>query len=62
LITAYLVASVWADSTPFRSTKPIGSHFCGTRNPMAISSPKRIRPGKTPRARFHHVKDIAPTV
>ena len=58
----YHAGWAWAGSTPFRSTKLIASHFGGTRNPMAISWPKRIRPDKTPRSQFHHVNDIAPTV
>ena len=46
-----------------RSSTPssIASHFGGTRNPMAISWPKRIKPDKTPRSQFHHVNDIVPT-
>jgi arylsulfatase len=40
----------------------IASHFGGTRNPMVISWPKGIKPDKMPRAQFHHVNDIAPTI
>ena len=29
---------------------------------MAVSWPARIKPDKTPRAQFHHVNDIAPTI
>ena len=43
-------------------TKLIASHFGGTRNPLAISWPARIKPDKTPRSQFHHVNDIAPTI
>ena len=52
----------WAGDTPFQYTKLIASHFGGTRNPMAVSWPARIKPDKTPRAQFHHVNDIAPTI
>lgn len=52
----------WAGSTPFKSTKLIGSHFGGTRNPMVISWPKKIKPDTAVRQQFLHVNDIAPTV
>jgi hypothetical protein len=52
----------WAGDTPFHHTKLIASHFGGTRNPMAISWPKRIKPDRTPRLQFHHVNDIVPTI
>jgi len=58
----YHAGWAWAGSTPFRHTKLIASHFGGTRNPMAVSWPKRIQPDKTPRSQFHHVNDIAPTI
>jgi arylsulfatase A-like enzyme len=40
----------------------VASHFGGTRNPMAISWPARIKPDPVPRSQFHHVNDIAPTI
>lgn len=52
----------WAGNTPFKYTKLVASHFGGTRNPMAISWPKSIKPDKTPRSQFHHVNDIVPTI
>ena len=58
----YHAGWAWAGSTPFRSTKLVAAHFGGTRNPMVISWPKGIRPDPTPRAQFHHVNDIAPTI
>ncbi|CRI67782.1 Sulfatase [Thiocapsa sp. KS1] len=58
----YHAGWAWAGDTPFQHTKLIASHFGGTRNPMAISWPKGIRPDKTPRPQFHHVNDIAPTL
>ena len=47
---------------PSRHTKLVASHFGGTRNPMAISWPNRIKPDPTPRSQFHHVNDIVPTI
>ncbi|NVO13531.1 MAG: arylsulfatase [Rhodoplanes sp.] len=58
----YHAGWAWAGSTPFHHTKLIASHFGGTRNPVAISWPARIRPDKTPRSQFHHVNDVAPTI
>ncbi len=58
----YHAGWAWAGDTPLRYTKLIASHFGGTRNPMAVSWPARIRPDKTPRAQFHHVNDIVPTI
>lgn len=52
----------WAGDSPFRFTKLIAGDFGGTRTPMVISWPKRIKPDKTPRRQFHHVNDIAPTI
>ena len=58
----YHAGWAWAGNTPFHHTKLVASHFGGTRNPMAISWPARIKPDKTPRPQFHHVNDIAPTL
>ena len=58
----YHAGWAWAGDTPFQYTKLIASHFGGTRNPMAVSWPARIKPDKTPRSQFHHVNDIAPTI
>lgn len=58
----YHAGWAWAGSTPFQSTKLIAAHFGGTRNPMAVSWPARIKPDAIPRAQFHHVNDIVPTI
>ena len=58
----YHAGWAWAGDTPFRYTKLIASHFGGTRNPLVVSWPERIKPDKTPRSQFHHVNDIAPTI
>ena len=58
----YHAGWAWAGDTPFQYTKLIASHFGGTRNPLVVSWPKGIKPDKTPRAQFHHVNDIAPTL
>ncbi len=58
----YHAGWAWAGSTPYQGTKLQGAYFGGTRQPMAISWPKRIKPDAEPRAQFHHVNDIVPTV
>jgi arylsulfatase len=58
----YHAAWAWAGSTPYRSTKLAAAHFGGTRQPMAVSWPKGIKPNATPRPQFHHVVDIVPTI
>jgi arylsulfatase len=49
-------------NTPFQWTKQVASHFGGTRNPMIISWPKRIRDKGGLRSQFLHVIDIVPTL
>jgi arylsulfatase A-like enzyme len=58
----YHAGWAWAGSTPYRSTKLIAAHFGGTRNPMAVRWPKKIKPDAAPRPQFHHVNDIVPTI
>ena len=52
----------WAGSTPYKGTKLLASHFGGTRNPMAVRWPAKIKPDATPRPQFHHCNDIVPTI
>jgi arylsulfatase len=52
----------WAGSTPLKSTKLVAAHFGGTRNPMVISWPKKIKADNKNRQQFHHVNDIVPTI
>jgi arylsulfatase A-like enzyme len=56
--------SAWAHAmnTPFQWTKQVASHFGGTRNPMIISWPARIRDKGGMRAQFLHTIDIVPTL
>ncbi|MCR9294349.1 MAG: sulfatase-like hydrolase/transferase, partial [bacterium] len=58
----YHAGWAWAGSTPYKSTKLIAAHFGGTRNPMAVRWPRKIKPDPTPRPQFHHVNDIVPTI
>jgi len=58
----YHAGWAWAGSTPYKSTKLVAAHFGGTRQPMAIAWPKVIKHDDIPRAQFHHVIDIVPTI
>ena len=58
----YHAGWAWAGSTPYQGTKLMGAYFGGTRQPMAVAWPKGIKPDATPRAQFHHVIDIVPTI
>jgi arylsulfatase A-like enzyme len=52
----------WAMDTPFQWTKQIASHLGGTRNPMIVKWPAKIKDQHAIRTQFIHVIDIAPTI
>jgi arylsulfatase len=54
----------WAYSgaAPFQGTKLVAAHFGGTRTPLVISWPKKIKHDGKVRSQFHHVNDIAATI
>jgi arylsulfatase A-like enzyme len=58
------MAAGWAvaGSTPFMWTKQVASNFGGTRNPLVVSWPARIKAKGQLRSQFQHVVDLAPTV
>jgi arylsulfatase A-like enzyme len=56
------VGWAWAMNTPFQWGKQVASHFGGTRNPLVISWPDRIKDKGGIRDQFHHVIDISPTI
>jgi arylsulfatase A-like enzyme len=58
----YHAGWAWAGCTPFKSTKLVAAHFGGTRNPLVLSWPKRIKPDKAVRSQFTHCVDIVPTI
>lgn len=62
--TAPHFASGWAhaNNTPFQWGKQMASHLGGTRDPMVVAWPARIRPDGQVRGQFTHCIDIAPTV
>jgi arylsulfatase len=62
--TAPHFAAAWAhaQNTPFRWGKQMASHLGGTRDPMVIAWPSRIKPDAQKRSQFTHCIDVAPTV
>jgi arylsulfatase len=56
------VGWAWAVNTPFQWGKQVASHLGGTRNPLVIAWPDRIKDQGGVRTQFHHVIDIAPTI
>jgi arylsulfatase len=58
----YPVGWAWAMNTPFQWGKQVASHLGGTRNPLVVSWPKRIKDVGGVRTQFHHCIDIVPTI
>jgi len=62
--TAPHVAAAWAHAmnTPFKWGKQMASHLGGTRDPMAVAWPAKLKADKTMRSQFTHCIDIGPTI
>ena len=62
--TAPHFAAAWAhaSNTPFQWGKQMASHLGGTRDPMVVAWPNRIKARGDLRAQFTHCIDIGPTV
>ena len=58
----YNAGWAWSGSTPYKGTKLSASYFGGTRQPLAVSWPKKIKQDTKMRRQFHHVSDITPTI
>lgn len=58
----YPLGWAWAGNAPFQWVKQVASHLGGTRNPMVISWPARIREKGGTRSQFTHLIDIVPTI
>jgi arylsulfatase len=52
----------YSGSAPFQGTKLVAAQLGGTRTPLVISWPKKIKHDGKVRSQFHHVNDIAATV
>lgn len=58
----YHAGWAWAGSSPYQSLKLVAAHFGGTRTPLAVSWPSKLKADKRPRSQFYHVNDIVPTI
>jgi arylsulfatase len=58
----YPVGWAWAGNTPFQWVKQVASHLGGSRNPMVVSWPAKIRHDDKPRDCFLHLVDVLPTI
>ncbi len=62
--TAPHFAAAWAhaNNTPFQWGKQMASHLGGTRDPMVIALPNRIKHDSKIRHQFTHCIDVVPTI
>ncbi len=58
----FACAWAWAGNTPFQWGKQVASHLGGTRNPMVVSWPARIKDRGGLRSQFTHCIDVTPTI
>src|SRR6266702_693290 len=58
----YPVGWAWAGNAPFQWGKRIGSHLGGTRDPMVVYWPGKIKDAGGLRSQFEDVTDVAPTI
>ena len=58
----YPVGWAWAGNAPFQWVKQVASHLGGTRNPMIVSWPARIKDQGGKRTQFTHLIDVLPTI
>ena len=62
LYNNFPVGWAWAMDTPFQWIKKAAGHLGGTRNPLVVSWPARIRDKGGLRPQFHHCVDVFPTI
>ncbi len=58
----YPVGWAWSGNAPFQWVKQVASHLGGTRNPMVVSWPARIKDPGGIRTQFTHLIDVVPTI
>jgi arylsulfatase len=58
----YPLGWAWAGNAPFQWVKQVASHLGGTRNPMVVSWPAKIKDEGGIRSQFTHLIDIVPTI
>jgi arylsulfatase len=58
----YPVGWAWSGNAPFQWVKQVASHLGGTRNPMIVTWPARIKDKGGVRTQFTHLIDVVPTI
>jgi hypothetical protein len=58
----YPVGWAWSGNAPFQWVKQVASHLGGTRNPMIVTWPARIKDRGGIRTQFTHLIDVVPTI
>lgn len=58
----YPLGWAWCGNAPFQWVKQVASHFGGSRNPMVISWPEKIKEKGAIRQQFCHLIDVVPTL
>jgi arylsulfatase len=58
----YAAAWAWGLNAPYQWMKQVASHLGGSRDPLIVSWPTRIKDVGTVRSQFTHVTDIAATI
>jgi arylsulfatase A-like enzyme len=58
----YPLGWAWAGNAPFQWVKQVASHLGGTRNPMVVSWPAKIKDKGGLRSQFTHLIDVVPTI
>ena len=58
----YPIGWAWAGNAPFQWVKQVASHLGGTRNPMVVSWPAKIKDKGGVRTQFTHLIDVLPTI
>ena len=58
----YPLGWAWSGNAPFQWVKQVASHLGGSRNPMVVSWPAKIKDTGGIRDQFTHLIDVAPTI
>jgi arylsulfatase len=58
----YPLGWAWAGNAPFQWVKQVASHLGGSRNPMVVSWPVKIKDHGGVRSQFTHLIDVVPTI
>ena len=58
----YPLGWAWSGNAPFQWVKQVASHLGGSRNPMVVSWPAKIKDTGGLRDQFTHLIDVAPTI